>query len=109
MKQNTCVVCGKQFEASKEARFCGSTCRSRAYRGGLEVDKESLPPETFSALELKAMNTRLDAMASFLKEFEARVIEMSNKYYGLANFVYKATAELKKGSGDPEKSVVEYQ
>lgn len=108
---NKCNVTGCEKEANGTSVYCSNACRQKVYRlrqGENRGDRESLPPETFLAIEIKAINSRLDTMAAYLKEFEARVIEMSNKYYGLANFVYKATAELKKGSGDPEKSVIEY-
>ena len=49
----TCQVCNEEFEtSSKRAKFCGSTCRSRAHRSGepvpiqpsVPVDDSEMPP-----------------------------------------------------------------
>src|SRR5689334_2757501 len=49
--QVTCRSCGNGFEATNpRAKFCGSTCRSRAHRNG-EVVPLQQPPEPSSPSE----------------------------------------------------------
>lgn len=32
MKNNKCVICGKEFQTTrKKAKYCGSTCRKRKF------------------------------------------------------------------------------
>lgn len=44
-----CEICGREFSAKREtARFCSSTCRSRAYRGNPYMGETNAPVSSAS-------------------------------------------------------------
>lgn len=49
--ERRCEVCGKAYESkSPKARFCSSTCRSRAHRGGQSQQRAASGPGGLVAL-----------------------------------------------------------
>lgn len=60
--QRECAVCSKPFEAQRpQAKYCGSTCRTRATRGGMAKPKPPQLVQTPSSGLVDAVRAELEA------------------------------------------------